>query len=143
MIMNLALQKLTSLLTKDGKREKAKRLVHNALVRLHKAHAGAHVFETAVHNVTPLFELKKVRLAGTTQLVPSLVRAERKTHIALRWIVLSARTYKRKKKLAPFDAHLAQALVDASLKTGEAHARRQEVHKLAEANRAFAHYRWW
>jgi len=101
------------------------------------------LFYAAIINCQPLFEIKKVRIAGTTYQVPSLMSQNRQENIAINWLIES--TFSRKKK-APsqnFDYCLALEIYDAFLKQGYARQKRNDLHKLAESNRAFAHFRWW
>ena len=101
------------------------------------------LFYSAIINCQPLFEIKKVRIAGTTYQVPSLMSQSRQENIAINWLIES--TFSRKKK-APsqnFDYCLALEIYDAFLKQGYARQKRNDLHKLAESNRAFAHFRWW
>ena len=101
------------------------------------------LFYAAIINCQPLFEIKKVRIAGTTYQVPSLMSQNRQENRAINWLIES--TFSRKKK-APsqnFDYCLALEIYDAFLKQGYARQKRNDLHKLAENNRAFAHFRWW
>ena len=101
------------------------------------------LFYAAIINCQPFFEIKKVRIAGTTYQVPSLMSQNRQENRAINWLIES--TFSRKKK-APsqnFDYCLALEIYDAFLKQGYARQKRNDLHKLAENNRAFAHFRWW
>ena len=143
MTSSSAIVKFTNLLTKDGKKTKAARIVHKVFSTLNNHHNGFVVFTQALENIKPSFELKKFRIAGTTQQVPALVETNRQESIALRWLIQSARNVKKRQKKRSFDSILAHHIVEAFFRQGDAFAKRQEIHKLAEANRAFAHYRWW
>lgn len=96
------------------------------------------VFSKAVENVKPLLEVKARRVGGATYQVPVDVSAERRTALAVRWIV----TYSRERKGKAMEEKLANELLDAYNKTGSAIKKREDTHKMADANRAFAHYRW-
>ena len=96
------------------------------------------VFKQAVENARPLLETKSRRVGGATYQVPVSVRLERGQGLALRWM----RTFAKGKKGAPMERKLADEIVDAYNKTGAAVRKREDTHKMAESNRAFAHYRW-
>jgi ribosomal protein S7 len=96
----------------------------------------------AIENIKPSLEVRKVRIAGTTYLVPALVAKARQETLAIKWIIQSARKRKRTANF-PFADCLANELVDAFFKQGQARQKRDELHKLAEANRAYTRYRWW
>jgi small subunit ribosomal protein S7 len=97
----------------------------------------------AVYNVKPLFEVKKVRVAGTTYQVPSLVESHRQESLAINWLIQSASERKQKNPSQTFENCLAFEIFEAFQKQGQARNKRNELHKLAEANRAFSHFRWW
>jgi small subunit ribosomal protein S7 len=97
------------------------------------------VFEQAIENVAPQVEVRPRRVGGQTYQVPMEVRAERRRSLAIRWIVTSLQ---RKKQGRPAHERLAQEIIDAYNKTGGAYKKREDTHRMAEANRAFAHYRW-
>lgn len=109
----------------------------------------------AIENVQPILEVKKVRIAGSTQLVPSVISKNRQQTLAIRWILEAAMIQKRRKgstkvfsrkrqnRTQRLDQCLAAEIVDAYNKTGTVRKKRDELHKLAEANRGFSHYRWW
>ena len=124
----------------DGKRTIASRIVREAL-----AHAGKEasqepleLFEAAIRNVGPLVEVRSRRIGGATYQVPREVRPERRTALAFRWILDAARA----KKGLPMPRRLAAELLSASKNEGEAVKKRENTHKMAEANRAFAHFAW-
>ena len=125
----------------DGKRSLAERIVYDALADIGGRTQGGDplsVVERAVENVKPSLEVKSRRVGGATYQVPIEVRPVRSTTLALRWIVGYARI-RREKTMAE---RLAGELLDASNGIGAAVKRREDTHKMAEANRAFAHYRW-
>lgn len=100
----------------------------------------------AISNVQPLLEVKKIRIAGSTQWIPSTISVNRQQTLAIRWIIEGAKKRPRvslRSKGTRFSHKLAAELLEASKKTGFARKKRDELHKLAEANRSFSHYRWW
>ena len=124
-----------------GKKSLAQRIVYNALETVKKqaeAEDALLVLNKAVENVRPLLEVKSRRVGGATYQVPIEVRQERGITLALRWI----RDYARAKKGKPMQTKLAQEIMDAYKGTGSAVKKKQDTYKMAEANKAFAHYRW-
>ena len=125
----------------DGKKSIAERVVYDAFDLMKKT-AGTNdiltVFHKAIDNVRPHVELKARRVGGATYQIPLEVRHERGTSLAMRWIRASARS----RKGAPMAKKLADELMSAFKGEGSAVRKREETHKMAEANRAFAHYRW-
>lgn len=101
------------------------------------------LFLQSIENVKPLFEVKRIRIAGTTQQVPSLVPFERQESLAIRWIIQGAKERKRKTVKLDFEECLALEILEAFKKQGSARHKRDDLHKIAEANRAYSHYRWW
>jgi small subunit ribosomal protein S7 len=96
------------------------------------------VFQQAVRNATPAVEVRSRRVGGATYQVPTEVRRERQLSLAMKWIILSARS----KTGRPMSDRLAQELVEASRGQGAAVKRKEDLYRMAEANRAFVHYRW-
>jgi small subunit ribosomal protein S7 len=96
------------------------------------------VFEAAMNNTMPLLEVKARRIGGATYQVPIDVRPERRQALALRWIT----TFSRKRSEKTQVERLANEIIDASNNTGNAVKRKEEMHRMADANKAFAHYRW-
>ena len=131
---------LVSRLIKDGKKTLAQNIVCDALdIIAYKTESDPiEVFEQAVKNVTPLVEVKARRFGGATYQVPMEVTSFRGTNLALRWIVKASRS-RTGKTIA---LKLAAELMDASKNSGDAMRKKQDTHKMAEANKAFAHYRW-
>jgi small subunit ribosomal protein S7 len=125
---------------RDGKKSLALRIVYNAfkIVEERTGSDPLEVFETAVKNVTPLVEVRARRVGGATYQVPVEVRPERGTTVALRWIV----RYSRQRGGKSMAGKLASELMDAANEAGSAVRRREETHRMAEANKAFAHYRY-
>ncbi len=140
-------QKLTSMLTQDGKKSKAERLVLDAFILIRQEYNinPLNVFLKALDNVKPLFELRNIRKSGKSQPIPALIKQDRQEGIALRWIVSATRADKKssKNRNKPFHSLLAKQLLEASMKKGEAFQKKQSIHKIGEANRALAHSRWW
>jgi len=125
----------------DGKRSVAEAIVYDALADIGGRVQGGDplsVVQRAVENVKPQLEVKSRRVGGATYQVPIEVRPSRSTTLALRWIVGYARIRREK----TMGERLAGELLDASNGVGAAVKRREDTHKMAEANRAFAHYRW-
>jgi len=123
-----------------GKKSLAERIVYRAfeLVEQQTRRPALEVFEQAVRNATPVLEVRPRRVGGATYQVPVEIRGERRIALAMRWIIQAARRRAGKSMIEK----LAAELVDAANNTGGAIRRREEVHRMAEANRAFSHYRW-
>jgi len=127
-------------LMRSGKKSTAQRIFYDALdiVETRAKRPGLEVFEQAVRNATPILEVKPRRVGGATYQVPVEVRPERKTSLAIRWLVQSTRNRPGKS----MSEKLANELLDAANNTGATVKKREDTHRMAEANRAFAHYRW-
>jgi small subunit ribosomal protein S7 len=125
----------------DGKRSLAERIVYQALelVEQRSKRNPIEVYEQALRSVTPVIEVKPRRVGGATYQVPVEIRGERKTALAMRWIISAARTRSGGRSMAE---KLAAELMDAAAGQGSAFRKREETHKMAESNRAFAHYRY-
>jgi len=125
---------------RDGKKELAQRAFYRAMeiVGSRTGKDPLSVFEQALRNATPFLEVKARRVGGSTYQVPVEVRAERRLALAMRWIV----QYARQRSERTIEQKLAGELIDAAAGTGGAVKRREETHRMAEANKAFAHYRW-
>ena len=123
-----------------GKKTVAQRIVYGALdlVEENTKREPLEVFNQAMKNATPLLEVKPRRVGGATYQVPTELRANRSEALAIRWIIRSARA----RQGMPMVRKLAAELLDASRGEGAAVRRREELHRMAEANRAFVHYRW-
>src|SRR5436853_1141225 len=123
-----------------GQRSTSERIVYKALDEISRKTGGdpVTVLKRAVENVRPQLEVKSRRVGGATYQVPVEVRPRRATTLAIRWIT----TYSRQRRERTMADRLANALLDASNYTGAAVKRKEDVHKMAESNRAFAHYRW-
>jgi small subunit ribosomal protein S7 len=132
--------RFVSVILKDGKKSTAERVFYGALDIL-KDKTGSDplkVFKTAVENVKPVLEVKPKRVGGATYQVPMEVKPNRKVALALRWIV----SYARARKEKTMQERLAGEFMDAFNNTGSSIKKKEDTHKMAEANRAFAHYRW-
>ena len=136
---SVTLQTLMQHVLKKGKRSLAARLVYDALdlVNDRTGKNALDVFDTALKNVSPVMEVRPRRVGGATYQVPMEVSAERRLTLAIRWILSATRDRAGKS----FSDKLASELIDASNETGAAIRKRDETHKMAEANRAFSHYR--
>ncbi len=124
----------------DGKKSIAERLVYDALGSIEETanRPAIDIFDQALRNATPAIEVKPRRVGGATYQVPVDIRAERRTSLAMRWLVRSARA-RRGKTMAE---KIAGELMDAATNQGATVKRREDTHRMAEANRAFVHYRW-
>jgi small subunit ribosomal protein S7 len=127
-------------LMRRGKRSTATRVVYQAfdLMEARAKRDSLELFEQAIKNVSPLLEVKPRRVGGATYQVPVEVAPDRRTSLAMRWLLQASRSRPGKSMAEK----LAGELLDAANNTGAAIKRREETHKMAEANRAFAHYRW-
>ena len=125
---------------KEGKKSTAERIVYGALKKIEERTSDdpLKVFKKAVDNVKPTLEVKSRRVGGSNYQVPIEVRPERRTSLSLRWLVSFARSRPEKTMVDK----LAGELLDASSNRGGAVKRREDTHRMAEANKAFAHYRW-
>ena len=123
-----------------GKKTTAQRIVYQALEQAEQeAHRpGLEVFEQAIRNATPMVEVKSRRVGGATYQVPTEVRVGRRLALSMRWIVRAARARSGR----PMAERLAQELLEASRGQGASVRRKEELYRMAEANRAFVHYRW-
>ena len=135
---NLVLAKLINLIMLKGKKSTARSVVYGALdiIEEKTKKDPIPVFEKAMSNVSPVLEVKSRRIGGANYQVPIEVKGDRKMALAMRWIIGASRSRKGK----AMKVKLAQELLDASEKQGEAMKKREDVHRMAEANRAFAHF---
>jgi small subunit ribosomal protein S7 len=101
-----------------------------------------HLILQALNNVTPSLEVRKVRVAGSTYIVPAVLSKKKQETLALKWLIESAKK-KQKNSNVNFSSCLADELLDASRKAGQARQKRDELHRLAQMNRAYIRYRWW
>ncbi|CUR53325.1 30S ribosomal protein S7 [Buchnera aphidicola] len=134
------LAKFINILMIDGKKSIAENIVYSALKIVAKKmrKKELEIFELALENVKPSVEVKSRRVGGSTYQVPVEVRPTRRNTLAMRWIILSA----RKRNDKSMFLRLTNELLDAIGNKGAAVKKKEEVHKMAEANKAFAHYRW-
>lgn len=137
---DLVIAKFINMVMNCGKKSIAEKIVYGAMDEMAKKGKGAplDVFKQALGNVEPRVEVKSRRVGGATYQVPVEVRPNRRMALAMRWLVDAAR--KRGEK--SMDRRLAGELLDAFENRGSAVKKREDTHKMAEANRAFAHYRW-
>ena len=132
--------KFMSNLMRDGKKSVAERVVYDAFDKIEEVtgRRAIDVFDAAVRNVTPVIEVKPRRVGGATYQVPVDIRSERRQALALRWLLDSS----RRRGGRSMSEKLAAELLDAANNAGNAIRRKEETHRMAEANRAFVHYRW-
>jgi small subunit ribosomal protein S7 len=132
--------KFINKLMMDGKKSTAERIFYDAIELCEKKakRPGIEVFEQAIKNVTPVLEVKPRRVGGATYQVPVEVRPDRRLALAMRWLIGIA----RKRPGKSMAEKLASELVDAANGMGATVKKREDTHRMAEANRAFAHYRW-
>ena len=124
----------------DGKKSKARHVVYEAfdLIENRTQKPGLEVFKKAMSNVQPIIEVRSRRVGGATYQVPTEVRPERRTALAMRWI----KRYARERNDKSMSLKLASELISASNGEGSAVKKKEDTHKMAEANKAFAHFRW-
>lgn len=136
------LTKFINRLMKDGKKSVAERVVYGAFARLEKEGKDPlETFEKALQNVSPKVEVKARRVGGANYQVPIEVRPERRMSLSIRWL-LEAATKRPNKEFRTFSDKLAAELAAAAVGEGEAMKKKDVMHKQAEANKAFAHFRW-
>ena len=124
----------------DGKRSLAERIIYTALTLIEERSKRnpVDVFEQALRNATPVIEVKPRRVGGSTYQVPVEIRGERRMALAMRWLINAARARTGKSRAEK----LAAELMDAAAGQGATIRKREETHKMADSNKAFAHYRW-
>ena len=137
------LAKFMNMIMNDGKKSVAERIIYGALDRIsdretHSDEKALELLEQALENVKPVVEVKSRRVGGATYQVPVEVRPVRRNALAMRWLIDAAR--KRSEK--SMAARLAGELLDAADQRGSAVKKKEETHRMAEANKAFSHYRW-
>jgi small subunit ribosomal protein S7 len=137
---SLLVTKFISSLMSRGKRSTAERVFYQAMSIIEEktGQLGITVFKTALANAKPVLEVKSRRVGGATYQVPVEVRPERRTSLAIRWII----DYSSARAEKSMEEKLAAELIAASKKEGGTIKKREDTHKMAEANKAFAHYRW-
>ena len=133
--------KFVNSLMLDGKKSTAQKILYRAIELVEKKsdnEKGFDVFEKALENAKPLLETRSRRVGGATYQVPMEVRPSRQQALAIRWIVEAS----RKRNERTMMERLAGEILDCATEKGGAHKKREDIHKMAEANKAFAHYRW-
>jgi small subunit ribosomal protein S7 len=138
---SLKLAKFTNYVMESGKKTMARAIISdcmNTIKEKAKVENPLEVFETALKNTAPAMEVRSRRVGGANYQVPREVRPERKNALSMKWIIEAARA----KKGAPMHVKLADEIIAASKNEGEAVKKRENVHKMAEANKAFAHFAW-
>ena len=135
---NVLVTKMTNKMMRDGKKRLAESLLNSALetAEAKAKQPAVEIFETALKNVAPTVQVKAKRIGGATYQVPMEVRGDRKIHLAMTWILGAARAKSGK----PFDQLLADELLNAYNNSGDAVKKREDTHRMAEANKAFAHF---
>ena len=137
---NAVVGKFINYVMKNGKKSTAQGVVYRTFDLIEKKHQQdpMAVFDTAIKNVGPMLEIKARRIGGATYQVPREVRGDRKLALAFRWILLAARSKKGK----PMHEKLAEELILATKNEGNAIKKKLDTHRMAEANKAFAHFSW-
>ncbi len=137
---NKVVTKLVNNIMLDGKKGVAQKIVYGAFVKIQDKTGkdAVEVFQEAMNNIMPVLEVKARRVGGATYQVPMEVRPERRQALGLRWLTL----YSRKRGERTMEDRLAGEILDAANNTGASVKKKEDTHKMAEANRAFAHYRW-
>ena len=137
---NKIVTKLINNIMLDGKKGVAQKIVYGAFDRIanETGKEALEVFDAAMNNVMPSLEVKARRIGGATYQVPIEVRPDRRQALALRWLT----TYSRARSEKTMEERLAKELMDAANNTGASVKRKEDMHKMAEANKAFAHYRF-
>ena len=132
--------RLINNIMQDGKKGTAQTILYNAfdIISEKTGREPMEVFEEAIENIMPVLEVKARRIGGANYQVPVEVRPERRITLGLRWLV----QYSRSRGEKTMDQRLANEIIDAANNTGASVKKREDTHKMAEANKAFAHYRW-
>ncbi len=137
---SVKITKFVNMIMKSGKKSVAETIMYNALDRINDKIDGepTDVLDKALENVAPMVEVKSRRVGGATYQVPVEVRASRRTTLAMRWLIDASRSRGEKSMQLKF----AGELMDAAENRGNAVKKREDTHRMAEANKAFAHFRW-
>lgn len=137
---NVMVQRVINKVLQDGKKSIAERIVYGSLkiVESQTNRDPVETFEQAMRNVTPMLEVRPRRVGGATYQVPMEIQGDRRVSLAVRWLVSAARARSGRS----ITEKLAAEIVDAARNQGAAIKRREDAHRMAEANKAFAHYRW-
>ncbi len=134
------LAKFINQIMRRGKKNAAQKIVYGAfdIIKEKTKKEPLEIFELALKNASPVLEVKPKRIGGATYQVPTEVRTDRKITLATRWLIQAA----KKKKGKPMKEKLAEELLNAANNTGSAIKKKEDTHRMAEANRAFAHFAW-
>lgn len=137
---SLVLSKFINIIMYDGKKASAEKIIYTALEQIKNKtkEDPIKIFNNAINNIRPNLEVRSRRVGGATYQVPVEVKTKRSQTLALRWLLASA----RKRKYKTMSDKLFNELMDASQRKGSAIKKREDTHKMAESNKAFAHYRW-
>lgn len=137
---NVVIAKFTNYVMRKGKKSTARKVVYKTFDTIEKKYKQdpLNVFDTAIKNIGPTLEVKSRRIGGATYQVPREVRGERRQALAFRWILDAARSKKGK----PMHEKLAEELMSATKNEGSAIKKKVDTHRMAEANKAFAHFSW-
>jgi small subunit ribosomal protein S7 len=137
---NKLVSRFIKCIMKDGKKSTAESILYDAfdIIEQKTKEPPVKIFEQALENVKPMIEVKSRRVGGSTYQVPTEIRPSRKTALGIRWII----SFARKRSEKGMVDKLAAELLDAANKRGASVKKREDTHKMAEANKAFAHYRW-
>jgi len=137
---NVTVAKFINQVMRRGKKTIARKIVYQAfdIIKEKTQKDSLEVFDLALKNSSPLLEVKPKRIGGATYQVPKEVRGERRLTLAMRWIIRAAKSRKGK----PMSEKLAEELISAANNTGAAIKKKEDTHRMAEANRAFAHFAW-
>jgi len=137
---NLIVAKFINQVMRRGKKTIARKIVYGAfnIIKEKTKKEPTEVFKTALENASPLLEVRPKRIGGATYQVPVEVKGDRRLTLAMRWIIQAA----KQKKGKPMKEKMAEELINAAQNTGWAIKKKQDTHRMAEANRAFAHFAW-
>ena len=137
---DIMVSKFINKIMKKGKKTIAQKIIYNAfdIIKEKTKKEPLEVFKEAISNASPFLEVKSKRIGGATYQVPREVKGDRRVTLAMRWIITAARTKKGK----PMREKLADEIMSAANNTGEAIKKKDNIHRMAEANRAFAHFAW-
>ena len=137
---NVVVAKFINQVMRQGKKTIARKIVYGAfkVIKEKTKKEPIEVFDSALNNASPILEVKPKRIGGATYQVPREVRGDRRLTLAMRWIIQGARSKKGK----PMKERLAEELIEASENRGVAVKKKEDTHRMAEANRAFAHFAW-
>lgn len=141
---SVLITRLINRVMKEGKKSVAQKLVYASLEEIKKKNEQIDplkTLETAINNISPRMEVRPRRVGGASYQVPSEVRGDRKLSLAIRWLITAAQK-RSSKEYKTFDQKLAAEINDAANNLGEAIKKREMMHRMAEANKAFSHFRW-